>query len=169
MDMARFCQENDFSPLPTEPDALAREQIEALRSRQSGTERAADIRREMQEVMMDHVGVFREGPGMRRALEVVKELQARFKRVAVDDKGKRFNTDLLETWELGALLDSAEVTVVAALNRTESRGGHYREDYPQRDDRRWLKHSLASRQDGKIRLRYKSVKVTDYKPQERVY
>jgi succinate dehydrogenase / fumarate reductase flavoprotein subunit len=169
VDMVRFCQENDLLPLPEEPEAFAREQLEALRSRQSGRERAADIRREMQDVMMDYVGVFREEEGIEQAIDKLKELQERYQQISVDDKGRRFNTDVLEAWELGALLDVAEVTAVAALDRTESRGGHYREDYPERDDENWLRHSLAWRRDGQIELGFKPVTITDYEPKERVY
>lgn len=169
IDMVRYCQQNDLLPLPREPEAFAREQFESLRSRQSGRERAADIRRELQNVMMDDVGVFREEPGLKDAVGTLTDLQERYQHITIDDKGKRFNTDLLEAWELGALLDIAQVTAVAALNRTESRGGHYREDYPKRDDENWLKHSLAFRKDGKIELCYKPVTITDYKPKERVY
>jgi succinate dehydrogenase / fumarate reductase flavoprotein subunit len=169
IDMVNFCQENDLLPLPKEPDAFAREQVEVLRNRQKGRERAADIRREMQDVMMDYVGVFREEEGIERAIDKVKELQERYQQIALDDKGNRFNTDVLEAWELGALLDMAEVTAVAALSRTESRGGHYREDYPNRDDDNWLRHSLAWRKDGKIELGSKPVVITDYEPKERVY
>ena len=102
-------------------------------------------------------------------LEHFEELQERYQHVALDDKGRRFNTDVLEAWELGALLEMAEVTAVAALARTESRGGHYREDYSKRDDRNWLRHSLAWRKDGNIELGCKPVTITDYEPKERVY
>ncbi len=169
IDMVRYCRENDFLPLPKEPEAFAREQLESLRSRQDGRERVADIRREMQEMMMEHVGVFREEPGLKQAIDTIKDLQDRYQHIAIDDKGKRFNTDLLEAWELGALLDVAEVTTAAALSRKESRGAHYREDYPKRDDKKWLRHSLALRKDGKIELRYKPVTITEYEPKERVY
>jgi succinate dehydrogenase / fumarate reductase flavoprotein subunit len=169
MDMVRFCQENDLLPLPKEPEAFAREQLEALRNPKKGRERAADIRREMQDVMMDHVGVFREEEGIKQAIDRLKDLQERYQHIVLDDDGKRFNTDVLEAWELGALLDTAAVTAVAALERTESRGGHYREDYPKRDDENWLRHSLAWRKDGQIELGYKSVTITDYEPKERVY
>jgi succinate dehydrogenase / fumarate reductase flavoprotein subunit len=169
IDMVRYCQENEFLPLPREPEAFAREQLEALLDRQNGRERAADIRRQMQDAMMDYVGVFREEAGIKQAIDTLGELKERHKRIALDDTGKRFNTDVLEAWELGALLDIAEVTAVAALNRTESRGGHYREDFPKRDDEKWLKHSLAWRRDGQIELGYKPVTITDYEPKERVY
>lgn len=169
IDMVRFCQENDLLPLPKEPEGFAREQLDALRGRQNGRERAADIRSEMQNAMMDYVSVFREEDGIKHAIDKLKELQERYQQIALDDKGRRFNTDVLEAWELGALLEVAEVTAVAALDRTESRGGHYREDYPKRDDKNWLRHSLAWRKDGKIELGCKPVTITDYEPKERVY
>jgi succinate dehydrogenase / fumarate reductase flavoprotein subunit len=169
IDMVRYCQENEFLPLPREPEAFAREQLEALLDRQNGRERAADIRRQMQDAMMDYVGVFREEAGIKQAIDTLGELKERHKRIVLDDTGKRFNTDVLEAWELGALLDIAEVTAVAALNRTESRGGHYREDFPKRDDEKWLMHSLAWRRDDEIELGYKPVTITDYEPKERVY
>ena len=169
LDMVRFCRENDFLPLPKEPEAFARGQLEALLSRKNGHERAADIRRKMQDTMMDYVGVFREEAGILQAVDTLKQLKERYKQVNLDDTGKKFNTDLLEAWELGCLLDVAEVTAVSALNRTESRGGHSREDYPKRDDDNWLKHTLAWRKDGEIEIGYKPVVITQYQPKERVY
>jgi succinate dehydrogenase / fumarate reductase flavoprotein subunit len=169
IDMVRYCQENDLLPLPKEPEAYAREQLDALLSHQKGRERAADIRREMQDVMMDYVSVFREEAGMKQAIDTLQELKERFEHVSLDDKGKRFNTEVLEAWELRALLDVAEVTAVTALHRTESRGGHYREDYPKRDDETWLKHSLVRFKDDQIEIGFKPVTITDYEPKERVY
>ena len=118
---------------------------------------------------MDYVGVFREEAGIQQAVDTLKQLKERYKQVNLDDTGKKFNTDLLEAWELGCLLDVAEVTAVSALNRTESRGGHSREDYPKRDDDNWLKHTLAWRKDGEIEIGYKPVVITQYQPKERVY
>jgi succinate dehydrogenase / fumarate reductase flavoprotein subunit len=85
------------------------------------------------------------------------------------DTGRVFNTELLNTWELGNLLDVAEVVTVSALNRTESRGGHSREDFPKRDDTNWLKHTLIRRKNGKLEIDYKPVTITKYQPKERVY
>ena len=168
-DMARFCQEADLPPLPTDAIEAARERFDGLLSG-TGDEVVATIRDELQHTMMDNVGVFREEQGLKAAVEKVRELKERYQRVRVQDKGKVFNTELLEAWELGNLLDVAEVTAVSALNRTESRGAHSREDYPERNDEEWLKHTLAYRtEDGGIELRYKPVVITKFEPKERVY
>ena len=107
---------------------------------------------------------------MERALTRVRELRERYSNVVVMDKGKRFNTDLMEAWELGNLLDLAEVTALSALERTESRGAHMREDYDKRDDVNWLKHTLAVRgEDDSLDLSYKPVTITKFEPKERVY
>jgi len=169
LDAVRYCRETDFVPLPDRPDEAARATLEELRARPLREERMADIRVEMQRVMMDYVGVFREAAGIERALHTLRELQQRYQHAGVHDKSFSFNTELLEAWELGCLLDLAEVTAAAALARTESRGCHAREDYPQRDDENWLKHSLAFRTQQGIQLRYKPVTILDYPPQERVY
>jgi succinate dehydrogenase / fumarate reductase flavoprotein subunit len=87
----------------------------------------------------------------------------------VQDTGRIFNTELLNAWELGNMLDVAEVVAVSALNRTESRGGHSREDYPNRDDQNWLKHTLAWKKNGRLEIGYKPVTITKYQPKERVY
>jgi succinate dehydrogenase / fumarate reductase flavoprotein subunit len=124
----------------------------------------------MQDVMMDNVGVFRDAAGLQEAIRRLEELRERYRYVRVQDKSRYFNTDLLETWELGCLLDLAYVTATCALNRTESRGAHYREDYPARDDANWLKHTLAyRREDGGVDIRYKPVVITRFPPKERVY
>ncbi len=104
-----------------------------------GTERLAAIRAEMQAVMMDDVGVFRVESQIRQAIDTLRALQERYRHVTLQDRGKQFNTELLEAIELGYLLELAEVTAVSALARRESRGAHSREDYPQRDDVDWLK------------------------------
>ena len=106
---------------------------------------------------------------MQQALDKVRELRQRFQNIRLDDNGKVFNTDLLNAWELGNLLELAEVTTVCALRRTESRGAHARDDYPKRDDKNWMKHSLAWRREGEIVLKYKPVTVTSFQPKERVY
>jgi succinate dehydrogenase / fumarate reductase flavoprotein subunit len=165
---AEFANGVDFQPLPENPADFARAQFEAL-LKEGGTEKASDIATEMKSVMNDHVGVFRTEEGMQNALQVIQELKERFKHVQVGDRGKIFNTDILNTWELGNLLDLAEVTTVSALARRESRGAHAREDYPKRDDQDWMKHTLAWLRDDDVELRYKPVTLTRFEPKERVY
>ena len=165
---AALAQEAGFQPLPEDPTDFTRAQFDLILNN-GGTEKAADIAAEMKSVMNDHVGVFRTAEGMQLALDKVRELQERFKKVQVGDRGKIFNTDLLNTWELGNLLELAEVTAASALSRQESRGAHAREDYPRRDDANWLKHTLAWKEDCKIRLGYKPVDISKYEPKERVY
>ena len=114
-------------------------------------------------------GVFREGSTAQKALDVVRELQQRYKSIGVQDTGAVFNTDILEAWELGCLLDLAEVTALSALNRTESRGAHWREDFPKRDDVNWMKHTFVTLQDGKQIITYKPVTLTKFEPKERKY
>ena len=166
--LAEFCQGASFAPLPVGPEAEAVAELEHIRTAQ-GKERAAVLRSEMQQVMMDNVGVFRTGRLMQVALDKIRELQARFKNVQIDDKGQQFNTDLLETFELGCLLDLAEVTAAAALRREESRGAHYRDDFPQRDDANWLNHSFVWKRGGQLEFRAGPVVITKFQPQERKY
>ncbi len=166
---AEYAKGASFPTLPADPLAMASLRFEGFRSA-DGKENAFDIARDMKKVMFDDMGIFRSGTGMENALETVRGLQERFKHVRVTDTGKVFNMDMMNAWELGNLLDLAEVTTVSALNRTESRGGHSREDYPKRDDKNWLKHTLAwFKPDGKIELKYKPVVITKYEPKERVY
>lgn len=167
--MAEFCKQADLAPVPQDALDAARETFDRLFSGQ-GDESPAKIREELQWTMMDHVGVFREKAGLEHAVEKVRELKERYTRIRVQDRSRVFNTDVLEAWELGNLLDVAEVTAVCALNRTESRGAHSREDYPERNDKEWLKHTLAYRtEDGGIEIRYKPVIITKFEPKERVY
>ena len=165
---AEYATGAEFEPLPGDAADYARAQLDAILNSQ-GNERVADIAAEMKHVMMDHVGVFRTEEGMTEALNKIRELKERFKHIHIDDRGTTFNTDLLTAWEVGNLLDVAEITAASALARKESRGAHSRDDYPKRDDQNWLKHTLAWRRDGEIELRYKPVVITKYQPKERVY
>ena len=168
LSMAQYCRKNDFQPLPAEPEARLRERIARLRAH-SGSERVAVLRNELQTAMTDGCGVFRTDQTLQQTLAKVLELKDRYERAAVSDQSSVFNTDLLEALELQNLLDLAEVTVVGALARRESRGAHAREDFPKRDDANWLKHTLAYRTPKGVELKYKPVVITQFQPQERKY
>jgi succinate dehydrogenase / fumarate reductase, flavoprotein subunit len=163
----------DFDDLPENPETAVVAMIESMRDA-GGSERVAAIRQELQATMDINAQVYRDEGSLKQALSDIDGLKARYVNVSVQDKGKRFNTDLLEAIELGFLLDLAEVLVVSALARNESRGGHFREDYPNRDDVNFLRHTMAYREleaDGttRVRLDYKPVVETRYKPMERKY
>jgi succinate dehydrogenase / fumarate reductase flavoprotein subunit len=166
---AEFSLGADFQPLPDDPTEFTRAQFDRIRNTQ-GNEKILEISSKMKTVMMDSVGMFRTGEGMRSALETVRELRERYTHIPLHDQGKIFNTEMINLWELGNLLEVAELTTVCALARTESRGAHARDDYPKRDDVNWLKHTLAwVKPNGEIELRYKPVVITKYQPKERVY
>jgi len=165
---AEYAKQADFAKLPEDAEAGARSEFEPLRSG-TGKENAYDISNEMKNIMFTDVGVYRTEEGMTEALNKIRELKKRFADVKVSDMGKVFNTEMLNAWELGNLLDIAEVVAVSALNRKESRGGHSRVDYPERDDANWLKHTLIAKKDGKLEINYKPVVITKYQPKARVY
>ena len=154
--------------MPENADAAIRSELEALKSA-SGKENAYDIGNEMKNVMFADVGIYRNEKDMTTALEKVRDLQKRFKDVKVSDTGKIFNTELLNAWELGNMLEIAELVAASALNRKESRGGHSREDFPDRDDKNWLKHTLIAKKNGKLEINYKPVVITKHQPKARVY
>ncbi|MFQ5696075.1 MAG: FAD-binding protein, partial [Terriglobia bacterium] len=170
-DMARFVRQNDYAPLPAKPTERAREMIERLRANADGRgDSAGKLREEMQREMMDKASVFRTQDDLSKILTTLGEMQERYRKIGIQDRSAVFNTDLVEAIELGFLLDTAEVTVASALARTESRGAHYREDFPQRDDANWLKHTLAYRgKKGGIEFKYRPVAITKFQPKERKY
>jgi succinate dehydrogenase / fumarate reductase flavoprotein subunit len=145
-----------------------REELEALRTRAHG-ENVAHIRAELADAMMERCGVFRSEEGLSELTGEIRTLRQRYRKAAISDRGRVYNTDLLEARELGYLIDCAESTVAAARARTESRGGHYREDHPERDDGEWLKHSLVYKTDGDPEIRYKPVTITRFEPKPRTY
>ncbi|EXJ53201.1 succinate dehydrogenase flavoprotein subunit, partial [Microbacterium sp. MRS-1] len=132
----------EFVPLPDDPAKGVREMIEGLRNN-PGSERIAVLRKTLQEEMDANAQVFRTEETLTNVMGTIHDLRQRYKNIHVDDKGKRYNTDLLEAVELGFLLDLAEIVAYAARNRKESRGGHMREDYPDRDDAQYMQHTMA--------------------------
>jgi len=166
----------EFTPLPDDPARTVRELLEGIRS-STGTERIAVLRKELQETMDAKAQVFRTDESLSEVTEVIHSLRNRYKNIGVQDKGRRFNTDLLEAVELGFLLDLAEVVVYSARNRKESRGGHMRDDYPLRDDVNYLVHTMAyltgdplsADAADHIALDWKPVTITRYQPMERKY
>jgi succinate dehydrogenase / fumarate reductase flavoprotein subunit len=170
---AEYANSVEHAELPDDPQGATIALVERLRSA-SGSERTAVLRKDMQDTMDMNAQVYRTEATLKQALSDVQELKARYANVSIQDKGTRYNTDLIEAIELGFLLDLAEVTVVSALERKESRGGHAREDYPNRDDVNFMRHTMAYKSEDVsgedyVRLDYKPVTMTRYEPMERKY
>lgn len=170
---AEYANSAEHAELPDNPQGATIALVERLRSA-SGNERTAVLRKDMQDTMDMNAQVYRTEATLKQALSDVQELKARYANVSIQDKGTRYNTDLIEAIELGFLLDLAEVTVVSALERKESRGGHAREDYPNRDDVNFMRHTMAYKSEDVsggdyVRLDYKPVTMTRYEPMERKY
>ncbi len=181
---AEYAAQVDHVDLPDDPATLVSGMVERLHAA-TGGERVADIRTALQQTMDANAAVYRTEDTLKQALTDVQALKERYRRVAIQDKGKRYNTDLLEAIELGFLLDLAEALVTTALARKESRGGHAREDYPNRDDVNFMRHSmcykvLPEHDDpdaplgltgflSDLRLDYTPVVFTRYEPMERKY
>jgi succinate dehydrogenase / fumarate reductase flavoprotein subunit len=176
---AEYAKTADFVELPEDPEAYTIELLNIARNG-TGDEKVAQIRKELQDTMDANMQVFRTAETLNQVLKDIASFEERYKRINVQDKGKRFNLDLLEAVELGFLLELAKVMTVAALHREESRGGHFREDFPERDDEKFMKHSMAYKDehapaDGSaesiagIRLGTKPVVFTRYEPMVRKY
>jgi succinate dehydrogenase / fumarate reductase, flavoprotein subunit len=171
-----YVKDADFVPLPDDPAAFVKGLVEDVRNA-SGTERIAALRKELQDEMDRNAQVFRTDDSLAKVTETIHELRQRYKQISIQDKGHRYNTDLLEAIELGFLLDLAEVVVFSARNRKESRGGHMRDDFPKRDDENYMKHTMAyltgdphsADAADHITLDWKPVVVTNYQPMERKY
>ncbi|MGA0857269.1 MAG: succinate dehydrogenase flavoprotein subunit [Candidatus Nanopelagicales bacterium] len=158
----------EWPELPGTPEAFVVSMLEGLRNN-TGSERVHILRKTMQETMDMNAQVYRTGETLQKALDDVRSLKERYKSISISDKGLRYNTDLLEAVELGFLLDLAESLVVSALARKETRGGHAREDYPNRDDENFMKHTMAYLTEDGVKLDYKPVVITRYQPMERKY
>lgn len=180
MQMAEDVKQLEWTDLPDDAGKAIASEFQRIRNSKGNT-KPGELRAMMQEVMMDNVGVYRTEATMNEAVEQLAELRHRFLTdIKIDDTGYKFNTDLLEAWELGCMLDLADVTARSALNRTESRGAHSRDDYKARDDENWMVHTLICR-DGseenpsyQLNLKKKvdmslAEKDARFKPKERVY
>ena len=170
-----YAKDAELVPLPANPAAEVIAMIETVR-KSKGTEKVAVLRKELQDTMDLNAQVYRTEDSLNEALEKIAELRDRYSRISVQDKGQRFNTDLLEAIELGFLLDLAEVLAFTARERRESRGGHYREDFEERNDKKFMVHSMAYLTDKKpkkpgdnIKIDWKPVTITNYPPMERKY
>ncbi|MGO8944960.1 MAG: succinate dehydrogenase flavoprotein subunit [Syntrophobacteraceae bacterium] len=153
---------------PPAPERETLDRIRQIKENRTG-ERSVSIRQSLQEVMMAGCSVFRHEQGLKKTLEAVRELEQRARNISIDNLGNRFNTDLIDALELQNMLPLAEAVVASALNRTESRGAHSREDFPDRDDEHWLKHTLVQRTDSGLSITYKPVTITLFPPKPRAY
>jgi succinate dehydrogenase / fumarate reductase flavoprotein subunit len=165
---ADYAARAGFFPLPREPVEEAKYILSRLFDRKKGP-RGEEIRKHMQDIMMESIGIYRKGKEMAEAVRQLGELRQAFKHIRLRDRNKAFNTELLDILELGNLLDLAYVTASCAFHRTESRGAHAREDYPERDDAAWLKHSLAWTRDDTVEWGEKPVDISVWEPKPRKY
>jgi len=162
-------------PLPENAEAGVIALLDKVRN-SKGDEKVSVLRKELQDIMDANAQVYRTEESLNEALEKIIELRARYEKISIQDHGQRFNTDLLEAVELGFLLDLAEVLAYSSRERRESRGGHFREDYLERNDEKFMVHSMLYREaepngeiGGGIRVDWKPVVITNYQPMERKY
>jgi len=169
MQIKKFVQSVGRPRLPAKPDKKDADMLKAL-MRSDGRETSAAIRAELQQAMMQNVSVFRQRESLTAALEKIEDLKARYQNLSIQDKGSCFNRDLLDAVELGHLLDLAEVITRGALIRQESRGAHTREDFPDRDDKNFLVHTMALYDAANgPQIFTKPVTITQFEPKERKY
>ncbi len=168
MEISRFIAKTDLPEPTVDFTANVEKKIADLMA-SGGQEKVGAIAAEMQEMMMDNVSVFRTAAGLKAALAKIGELKDRYRNISVQDKGNCFNRDLLDALELGNMLDLAEVIAMGALYREESRGAHSREDFPQRDDEQFLKHTMVRRTEDGPQIFDKPVTITRFEPKERTY
>jgi succinate dehydrogenase / fumarate reductase flavoprotein subunit len=166
--IVNYLREAEYLPLPANVGEADKATFESYYNA-NGTEKPDAIRTILRSEMMIKCGVFRTEKDLKEVIETIKSLQERFKNIRVMNKGKLFNTEIMEIIELGHLLEFSEVIAVGALARHECRGAHWRTDHPSRDDVNWLKHTFAFKTANGIELKYKPVKILNYQPMERKY
>jgi succinate dehydrogenase / fumarate reductase flavoprotein subunit len=166
---AQYAAQADFIDLNPETSQVAGTKLTSVRGA-NGHESVAKLREELQTTMMDNASVFRTQETLNQQVEILKTLQQRYQEIGIKDRSATYNTELMEALELGYLLDVSEALVHSAANRTESRGAHSREDFPERDDTNWLKHTLIYRESpGQTKISYKPVVLGKYEPKPRTY
>ncbi|MGC8852103.1 MAG: FAD-dependent oxidoreductase [Hydrogenobacter sp.] len=163
-----YAKYSQHLPITEAEEKMGKEYIEKLMTRE-GSEKLAQIRKRMGEITWEKMGIFRDEKSLASAYEELSELLERWEKIPVVDKSKVFNTNLIEVMELRNMIEIARAVAFCALHRRESRGGHYREDYPERDDENFLKHTLVRQEDGKLTIEYIPVRITKYQPAERKY
>jgi succinate dehydrogenase / fumarate reductase flavoprotein subunit len=166
--MRKYLQEAGEVAVPPAQDQPTREFLKILRKKNGGIS-PIKVREQMESVMMEEVGIYRNETGLKRAMTKIAELREAWNQVSVQYRGKTFNTELTDLLELRNLLDLALIMVQSAINRKESRGSHFREDFPDRDDSNWLKHSFCWLKNNQVSIRYRPVEITRWKPKPRVY
>jgi succinate dehydrogenase / fumarate reductase flavoprotein subunit len=167
--IAEFLKSAEYADFNSNPKEKTQAMIAKLLD-QSGNEKTADVRRQLQESMMEKCGIFRNKTELTELKGLIKEYKERYNNITVQDKSKVFNTDLIETIELANLIDLAETINESSLNREESRGAHTREDFPARDDKKWMKHTFIRKAPGgETKIDYKKVAITRFEPMERKY
>ncbi len=165
----KFVKEREFEEI-NEDELLSNiKNFIQLIKQNNGKEKTAVIKEELQKTMMKHCGIIRKEQGLKKALDKIRELKKRFKDIGIQDKSLTFNTDLIQVFELRNMLDLSEVIAACALERKETRGCHYRLDHKKRDDKKYLCHTLAYKDKGRIKLAYKPVNITKFKPTVRKY
>ena len=169
LDYIRSCL--TFDELSGNEADMAREEVEHLLST-AGTQggvRPVELRERLQDTMQENVAVYRNGQALAEQVKICAELREQYRKIAIDDRSLVANTDLIEAIELGHMLDYSYMIARCAIERTECRGAHWRIDHPGRNDKEWLKHTLAYLEGDEIRLDYKPVKITRHQPEERKY
>lgn len=163
-----YVKNTDLKKLSKEVEENTKSQIEKI-LRNDGTENIYTLLNELQVTMSKKCAIFRNETTLKEGLNIIKELQDRYKRISITDKQLIFNTELIDVFSLEHMLNFSEAILTSAISRTESRGSHFRDKFPIRDDKNWLKHTLVFRTPDGVRISYKPVRITKYQPEERKY